>query len=1168
VASPASATYEQIDNFAGTPGVLQFEKGTPDERSARWPEEVQLGGIGGMAVNVSGAGGVPPGTVYTAGYAGPGGARVARFNPDGEFREAWTFTETPGFKERCGPEGDPAHPVCSSRPGSGAASMDVEVDQANGNVYVFNAASGVSGGQNLIHVYSSDGSELISEFGEYRATSGETTAEGPEKIHGTSGVGNIGVDAAGNVYVMDFNAPNNFYHRLMVFKPQSPGDYEHYVYAGQSHDLWAGFAQETQYPMNPVTDAAGDVYVSGDGYIAKLDPSQPSAPALCEFSYSKRGIESMTVDSDSGEVFFFTSKDKKVHQLSPCNAEGEFAETGSFAINPKRNSVEAMAFNPSRQFDLSRSAGVLYGGTSSGEGGKTEGTSPDNLTESAIGYIFAPPKELLPKVEAESVEHVTSSTTELGAKVNPKGSQTRYVFQYLTDAAFQENGESFIGATEAPPGGAVAGEGQAGIDVSAALSGLAADTEYRYRAIATSHCSPEDSGKVCEDIGATQSFHTFPAEAAGLTDGRAYELVSPLEKLGGQVLPADPTLSSCTLAECKPGSGYQHFPMQSTPDGEAIVYEGTPFSPEGAVIENEYLARRDEKTGWQTTNLTPPLLISKEGQGYRAFDTELTEGLFEQTSPSLSPEAPSEYTNLYLQPTRFPTDLSPLLRAEPPNRLPGTGNGHFRLTYAGASADFSRFFFEANDALSEETPFAPEPDGSTEKTNLYEWAEGQLSLVNVLPGNAEAIPGAVFGSGKQLSGGGNIQSDDFSYAISDDGSRVFWSSEAGQVYVRDNGEATRKIEDPGKFLTASADGSKLLLNDGCLYDLAEEECEDLTAGKGGFQGIAGQSEDLSHVYFVDTAVLDEAANDQGALAQAGQNNLYSWHEGDTTFVAMLRAADNPLGDGTGDWNASPARRTAEASPDGRWVAFLTKAPLTKYDNVGPCEHTGGGETLVVPCPEAVLYDSATERLICASCNPGNQRPQGGTALRVIAGAAGSLPQPRYLTNSGRLYFDSHDSLTPADTNDRVEDVYQYEPNGIGSCKRQAGCVSLISAGSGVADSNFLAIDETAKSVFFTTRDQLVLKDHDELIDLYVAREGGGIPAESEVARSECQGEACQAQAFAPSDPTPASSSVDGAGNVDEQKTTKKHRKKRKHAKKHKSNPVHKRAAKHNRGGAK
>ena len=79
-------------------------------------------------------------------------------------------------------------------------------------------------------------------------------------------------------------------------------------------------------------------------------------------------------------------------------------------------------------------------------------------------------------------------------------------------------------------------------------------------------------------------------------------------------------------------------------------------------------------------------------------------------------------------------------------------------------------------------------------------------------------------------------------------------------------------------------------------------------------------------------------------------------------------------------------------------------------------------------------------------------------LRLIKRRRPTLPQPRYLTDSGRLYFDSQDSLSPFDTNEGVEDVYEFEPEGVGGCKRRAGCVALISAGREGVDSNFLAAD--------------------------------------------------------------------------------------------------------------
>ena len=59
------------------PGGFRLEK-NPQPNPApveneEFPEEVQLGGVGGMAVNYSGAGGVPAGTVYAATRTAEGG---------------------------------------------------------------------------------------------------------------------------------------------------------------------------------------------------------------------------------------------------------------------------------------------------------------------------------------------------------------------------------------------------------------------------------------------------------------------------------------------------------------------------------------------------------------------------------------------------------------------------------------------------------------------------------------------------------------------------------------------------------------------------------------------------------------------------------------------------------------------------------------------------------------------------------------------------------------------------------------------------------------------------------------------------------------------------------------------------------------------------------------
>ena len=1065
LATPAFAGFEQVGHFAEN----RLEEAT-------FP--------GSTAVNIAGAGGVPAGTLYAATVSGSGKKQgIYRYGPRGEFLGEGGF--------------------------GGEAPDGLAVDQATGFVYLVRYANE----HEIVKVFSADGSKLITAFGDKGA--GETFEQSPGKIHdAVRAPAGIAVDGAGAVYVSDH--ANGGEYRVMIFKPQSPGDYEHYVYAGRANDL------STSGRL--AIDDAGDLYSADEsGRVLEFAPGQPSTP-VCRYEPPGLDVGAMTVNPVTGEVFFFNDKTAKVvHQLSPCS-EGKFSEAGAIEMTPKpAEGLGALGFDPAFDWELSRSPGVLYG-ISGGEVGSS--------------YIFAPAEVRFPVIESQWVSTMTATTGTLNAEIDPKGSTTKYVFQYLTNAAYEANqpGERFAGASEAPVGSATLPAGQQGQHAMASLLGLQSDTEYRYRVIATSHCEPEHPEALCKETGQDQAFRTYPVEAPGLPDGRAWELVSPALKSGGEVFPLRPAATGSApvcygSGGCNPGGSASMFPRQSSPDGEAVTYEGFPFSAaEGAAIANQYVSRRTV-SGWQTTTLSP-----RVESGYAGFDTALTEGVLTQES------------NLYTQLTASPASLGALITDQPPNRE------ELAVRYAGASADLSRIFFEANDALTLATSVAPAAlDGGSLQYNLYEWAAGQLRLVNVAPGNLETTPGAEFGREAGRQGRGDLAS-----AISPDGSHVFWSGPTGQLYVRIDATETREIKDPGKFLTASADGSRVLLDDGCLYDLGAEHCEDLTEDqakvrKGGFLGVAGHSDDLSHVYFVDTAVLTgEGENGEGAKAQAGQDNLYvrDANTGTTVFIATLLPDDNSGGEGAvaHDWLSSPQLRTAEASPGGHWLAFLSEARLTGYDNVGPtCGITSVQKYVTAPCREAFLYESATGELRCVSCNPGGARPLGSTALPIIDASVVSR-QPRYLTDSGRLYFNTQDSLSPFDTNLAVEapdatgepsgsgaagaeDVYEYEPGGVGSCTRSGGCVSLLSGGHGSLDASFLATDATGENVFFTTRDRLVPRDTDDLVDLYDARKGGGFSSESDSGRGACQGEACQSTAQTPNDTTPSSAAFEGSGNL-------------------------------------
>jgi hypothetical protein len=134
-----------------------------------------------------------------------------------------------------------------------------------------------------------------------------------------------------------------------------------------------------------------------------------------------------------------------------------------------------------------------------------------------------------------------------------------------------------------------------------------------------------------------------------------------------------------------------------------------------------------------------------------------------------------------------------------------------------------------------------------------------------------------------------------------------------------------------------------------------------------------------------------------------------------------------------------------------------------------------------------------------------------------------------------LFFNSADALVASDTNG-AEDVYEYEPSGIGSCTgvsttfgvSMGGCVDLISSGTGKEESAFLDASENGDEVFFLSSAQLSAGDRDSVPDVYDARVSGGFPVPSQP--PACEGDACQSPVAAPNDPTPGSLTYQGPGN--------------------------------------
>jgi len=225
-----------------------------------------------------------------------------------------------------------------------------------------------------------------------------------------------------------------------------------------------------------------------------------------------------------------------------------------------------------------------------------------------------------PTVGGVWASNVQPTTVRLNAEVDPKGKTTTYRFEYLTKAAYEGNvaasKDPFTGASKLPVSGETPVAGTIPTSVFPSLFGLAAGTTYRYRILVKN----ADGATA----GPTREVRTFSAEAPFvLPDGRGWEMVSPVEKNGGQI---------ASLNEA--GAG----PSRAATGGDAVAYASRGSfagGGGGASPFSAYIARRG-LAGWGTENITPAHLTGAyEGSPFEAFSADIARGLY--LNPSRCP---------------------------------------------------------------------------------------------------------------------------------------------------------------------------------------------------------------------------------------------------------------------------------------------------------------------------------------------------------------------------------------------------------------------------------------------------------------------------------------------------------------------------------------------------
>jgi NHL repeat-containing protein len=826
-------------------------------------------------------------------------------------------------------------------------------------------------------------------------------------------------------------------------------------YCGASDSVQVGFAGSGI----AVASGSGDTFLAdaGEGAVYRYGPLVTAVPPEVPHSEQAVEVKAMSVklqgvlNADSeGESGFYEFLYRR--SASECEGEGgKVAPRGEAA--GKRGEVVASVVgelvpNTTYTFCLRVSNGA----------GETALGAPVTFTTRVAAPVAG---EL-------SVSDVAATSATLNASVNPGGGVTSYVFELAA------TGGVFTPVGGAGGAGTVA-EGTQGVPVSFHTQSLQAGTVYQFRVSATNSAGTRASEPL-----------SFTTEAAGgglvLPDGRQWEMVSPPNKQGAEILPI-----------------LEKEVVQAAAGGDAVTYVATApteSEPLSAPLVSQVLSVRDPD-GWVSRDISPPHeqlapLILGAGEWYVAFSEDLSQAVVQPDGPfepSLSAEA-SEQTP-YLRTNFLDGNVEDLCEADcyrplvtakqgyanvpPGTNINGPGECPPRPqcgpTFRGATPDLSRI------SLFSETPLLPGGQGSEN----VEWFDGRLA--------AEPNP------------------------------------------------LVRRVS---------------------------------------------TSEDGSWSYFVSAEALAPGATPGDCNAGGGEGlcNLYVEHGGVTKLVAVLSTED------ADDWAGSsegPAdddrldRRTSRVSPDGRWFAFMSLRELTGYNTHDAVSGQRDEEVYLYHAPENLADETGT--LVCASCNPTGARPVGfeyktleNIERGLVSGNNGvwredrwiaanvpgwtpyalgsAIYQSRYLSDGGRLFFNSSDALVPQDVNGN-EDVYEYEPAGYeneegktecttGSVlysPRSNGCVGLISSGQAAGESAFLDASETGGDVFFLTAAKLVPADYDTSLDVYDAHECTGtapcFPAAA-VAPPPCDtGDACK-PAPTPQPAiygSPSSETFSGAGNV-------------------------------------
>ncbi len=815
---------------------------------------------------------------------------------------------------------------------------------------------------------------------------------------------------------------------------------------------------------------AGDVYVVSGGAIDRFGPlvkapDVETRPATAVDSGARSATLNGTVDPLGEEVtecVFEYGTGATLSQTAPCAESSTTIGEGTspVAVHADVSGLEVADY----RFRLRAAGPQGY------------------LIGSSLAFSIVGP----PAVEAESAE-AGIAEAKLRATLRSGNQASSYHFEYGTTSAY---------GLSTPTGTLPASSAPKGVAIN--IANLAPGTTYHYRVVVSNPGGTIPGPDQTFTTGVPGGAGSCPNEAlrvgpsAALPECRAYELVSPADKAGGEVYPS---------YNDQPAFGGSALAFLST-----TAFAGT----QADNLVSTYISTRSEAGGgsWATVG-TDPRSYNEDSLleiSTSAYDANLDRGL-QVSRYALAPGAIELGTNVYVH--DFATGATETVFA-----LPGTA--HFQeLTsrptiFEGGTSNWSNMLFSTAYTLNSEAP-----EGAQE---VYSWSGGRLRVIS-RPGGEVAQSGVNYArtSRDGLDAYFTDNADGALYVSGPDG-------ETTLISHRHSGGATAEAEpQPANFGAASADGSVVyfIALEGLVPGGVERESPSqtlyrweragdrltevtavpgpVTSGGPNVGSVAGTSEDGSYVYFSANAPLAEGASP----AYEGNTNLYAWHAGRFQLIGQT------------DPNQAEIQAQIGAdliSPSGRYYAFNSFSHLTPEVVGDPtCGFFGSS-----PCSQVFVFDSATGKLACATCD--GQALGDSTVAGLLAGAVRSSNEIPAVFDDGTVYLETPNPLAPSDSN-RQLDVYQW----------RAGQARLISTGTSGAESLYSGASADQRNVYIRTKQPLVAIDTDQRFDVYDARVEGGIAAQNAATGGGSCGESCRGASPLP--PPRAATPVENAGEV-------------------------------------